>query len=751
MAEQIPTPSTALDKLQEQLTCPVCLSLVDSPKTLPCLHSFCLKCIRQLPVDLEKGKHVISCPTCRKTAQVPKKGPADLPTAFVINSLVEIQEQLKKVSVEGKQISCDNCYEGDATSYCKQCVIGFCESCLGHHNKLRAHAAHQIMDMKDVVTTASQLLPVKEEAIMNCTNHNEPLKVFCETCQELICQSCTIRRHKDHNYDVVSDTFPKHRQDIEMALEIVVMKMLALQDALTAITRREEEVTKQRDDRIKEIRLQVQGIVELVTQTGEQLEGEVTRVAKGKLQLLGEQKEEVELAVAQLKSCKEFVEKGLEVGSQQQILSEKKSMIEGMEVVSTQINPDVFQPVEEANILFTGNKKLVESCKNIGVVSYSFSPAKGNLSIQVPMAGRKVTATLSLQTKLGSPYKIPPFLPLTCHLISGDTSEAIVCDIKETEVGKHSVSFTPSSRGKHQLRIQVGGMDIDGSPFSLDVVPSPEMIGKPVKIIACAGFNGPWGVAVDKKEQLIVAEFGNHCISVYDKEGKKVRSFGSLGTKEGQFTYPRGVAVTNDDYILVTDNHRLQKLTPEGHCVMSVGSSKRGSEPLQFNNPKGISVHPTTGQIFVADEGNHRIQVINGDFTYSHSIGSEGAASGQLNCLHDVALDGVGNVYVANFWNNCIDVFTSDGKYLRRFGSKGSGDGQLSQPSSITIDTHNMVYVAEYGNHRISVFTTDGMFIRHIGHRGSEEGEFNTPRGITVDMLGNLYVGDAGNGRVFCF
>ena len=741
MVEQVPTPSTALDKLQEQLTCPVCLSQFDSPKTLPCLHSFCLKCIQQLPVDLEKGKHVISCPTCRKTAQVPDKGPADLPTAFVINSLVEIEEQLKRVVVKGKQISCDNCSEGDATSYCKQCAIGFCEKCLAMHNGLKSNVAHQIMD---VVTTASQLLPVKEEAIMDCTDHNEPLKVFCETCQELICQSCTIPRHKDHNYDVVSDTFPKHRQDIEKVVEVVAKKMAALQDTLTAITRREEDVTKQRDDRTEEIRLQVQGIVELVTQTGEQLEGEVTRVAEGKLQLLGQQKEEAELALVQLKSCKEFVEKGLEVGSQQQILSEKKSMIEGMEVVSTQINPDVFQPIEEANITFTGNKKLVESCKNIGVVNYSFSPVKGILSIKVPMvAGRKVTGTLILQTKLGSPFIIPPSLPLTCHLIPCDTSQAIIYDIKETEVGKYSVSFTPSARGKYQLKIQVGGINIDGSPFSLDVVSSPKIRVKPVRIIS--GFSGSWGVAVDKKEQLIVAEYSGHCVTVYDKKGKKIQSFGSKGTKDSQFTNPREVAVSNDGYILVTDKHGLQKLTPEGRSIMSVGSSEG---PLQFSYPIGISVHPTTGQIFVADNSNHHIQVINGDFTYSHSIGCYGTAPGQLNCPFDVALDGVGNVYVANSGNHCIDVFTSDGMYLRRFGSYGSGDGQLSCPSSITIDTHDMVFKTENNNHRISIFTTEGVFIRHFGRQGIREYEFSYPLGITVDMLGNLYVSDNGNNRV---
>ena len=104
-----------------------------------------------------------------------------------------------------------------------------------------------------------------------------------------------------------------------------------------------------------------------------------------------------------------------------------------------------------------------------------------------------------------------------------------------------------------------------------------------MKIVA--GINEPRRVAVDKKQQLIVAERGSHCITVYDKEGKKVQSFGSKGTKEGQFTYLCGVAVTNDGHILVTDDHRLQKLTPEGRCVMSVGSSEEGSGPQQFHYP----------------------------------------------------------------------------------------------------------------------------------------------------------------------
>ena len=102
-------------------------------------------------------------------------------------------------------------------------------------------------------------------------------------------------------------------------------------------------------------------------------------------------------------------------------------------------------------------------------------------------------------------------------------------------------------------------------------------------------------------EILWLLSSGAHCVTILNKEGKKVRSFGTRGTKEGLFIYPYGVAVSNDGHILVTDQHCIQKLTFNGICVKAVGSINHGSGQLQFNCPTGITVHPTTGQIFVAD------------------------------------------------------------------------------------------------------------------------------------------------------
>ena len=195
------------------------------------------------------------------------------------------------------------------------------------------------------------------------------------------------------------------------------------------------------------------------------------------------------------------------------------------------------------------------------------------------------------------------------------------------------------------MTIRLGGVNIPGSPFTLRITTSPEMRGKPVNIIS--GLNSPCGVAITKNEEIVVAEYSAHCITILNKEGKKVKSFGTKGTKgtkEGQFTNPCGVAISHDGHILVTDNHRLQKLTFQGDCVKSVGSSKTGNGPLQFNIPVGITVHPTTEQIFIADSFNHRIQVLNKDLTYSHSFGKKGSSPEQFNNPSDVTFDNEGYI-----------------------------------------------------------------------------------------------------------
>ena len=575
---------------------------------------------------------------------------------------------------------------------------------------------------------------------MKCNDHNEPIKVYCETCQELICRDCTIsQRHQNHKYKLITECYPDHHQEIEADLTIVKRKVADVNTAVTNLITREREVTQQGEDVKKQIHTQSQLIINLVQQSQRQLLQQVDTVVQQKIQLLTKQREEAETVLKQLKGCEEFVDQSLKLGSQQQILREKQNMVQVMTTVNQDVNPVVFQPIEEANITFTSNQTLVDKYEGIGELK-SKPFGKSVLVKNACYVGKKLTITLNLQTQDGSPLSVPLSL-ISCELSSGDDSQLISCDINETQSGNYDISFTPHTRGKHQLTIRLGGVNIPGSPFIL----SPKMRGKPVNIIS--GLHNPWGVVITKNEEIVVAESGAHCITILNKKGKKVKSFGRRGTKEGQFIYPCGVAISQDGHILVTDDHRLQKLTFEGDCVKSVGSSKIGNGPLQFNIPIGITVHPTTGQIFIADTQNHRIQVLNKDLTYSDSFGKRGSSPEQFNDPYDVTFDNEGYLYVADRDNNCIKKFTSTGQYISTFSSEGSNPGQIKYPLSIIID-NNLLYVSERGNNRISIFDTNGCFIHCFGKRGSGEGEFNSPFGITVDSLGNLYVSDTCNNRL---
>ena len=573
---------------------------------------------------------------------------------------------------------------------------------------------------------------------MKCNDHNKSFKVYCETCQELICRDCTIsQRHQNHKYKLVTECYPDHHQEIEADLTKVKTKVANVNTAMTNLITREREVTKQGEDVKKQIHTHSQLIINLVQQSQRQLVQQVDTAVQQKIQLLTKQREEAETVLKQLKGCEEFVEQSLNIGTQQQILREKQNMVQVMTTVDQDVNPVVFQPIEEANITFTSNQTLVDKYKGIGkLISKPFG--KSVLVKNACYVGKKSTITLDLQTQDGSPFSVPLSL-ISCELSSADDSQLISvlsCDINETQSGNYDISFTPRTRGKHQLTIRLG---------CVNITLSPEMRGKPVNIIS--GLNRPFGVVVTKNEEIVVAECHANRITILNKEGEKVKSFGTEGTKEGQFTYPRGVAISHDGHILVPDNHRLQKLTFEGDCVKSVGSSKAGNGPLQFNVPIGITVHLTTGQIFIADMYNHRIQVFNKDLTYSHSFGKKGSSQEQFNCPWDVTFDNEEYLYVADRYNHCIKKFTSTGQYISTFSSEGSNPGQIKQPTSIIID-NNLLYVSELGNNRISIFYTNGYFIHCFGKSGSGEGEFSGPCGITIDSLSNLYVSDSGNNRL---
>ena len=170
--------------------------------------------------------------------------------------------------------------------------------------------------------------------------------------------------------------------------------------------------------------------------------------------------------------------------------------------------------------------------------------------------------------------------------------------------------------------------------------------------------------------------------------------FGSKGSAQGQLNEPCDVAVDGDSNVLVVDrdNHCIQKFTGAGEFVTAVGQN--GRKHLEFSFPSGIAINHMNRKVYICDQNNHRIHILNADLTFFKSFGSYGNGDGQFNWPWDATFDSTGNVYVADWGRDCIQVFTAEGNFLRKFEKKGRGDGELNSPH-VSIDLDDLVYVAD--------------------------------------------------------
>jgi len=226
--------------------------------------------------------------------------------------------------------------------------------------------------------------------------------------------------------------------------------------------------------------------------------------------------------------------------------------------------------------------------------------------------------------------------------------------------------------------------------------------------------------------------------------------WGSYGTGNGYFRSPSGIDVdgTGNVYVADTSNNRIQKFNSSGTFLTKWGSSGAGNG--QFSSPRGVAVD-ANGNVYVADTGNSRIQKFNSSGTFLTKWGSSGFGNGQFRSPYGVAVDINGNVYVADTSNNRIQKFNSSGTFLAKWGSYGSGDGQFSYPVGGGVDSIGNVYVADTSNHRIQKFDPSGTFLLKWGSYGGGDGQFANPSGVALSSSGNLFVADRSNNRIQMF
>ena len=224
-------------------------------------------------------------------------------------------------------------------------------------------------------------------------------------------------------------------------------------------------------------------------------------------------------------------------------------------------------------------------------------------------------------------------------------------------------------------------------------------------------------------------------------------TFGSVGTGDGQFTYPVGITSdsSNNLYVVDRDNNRIQKFNSSGTYSTKWGSL--GTADGLFTTPVAIACN-NSNNIFVVDRDNSRIQKFTNTGTYVSKFGSLGNGQGEFSNPSAIAIDSNNSIYVTDLGNSRVQKFTSAGVYVTSWGNGGTGNGNFKYPSAITVGNDNTIFVADIGNNRVQKFTSTGVYMIQWGSYGTTSSKFDSPSGIVSDVDGNIFVVDKNNNRI---
>ena len=198
------------------------------------------------------------------------------------------------------------------------------------------------------------------------------------------------------------------------------------------------------------------------------------------------------------------------------------------------------------------------------------------------------------------------------------------------------------------------------------------------------------------------------------------------------------------------------------------------ADSAKLNSPFGVAVD-ASGNLFIADEYNKVIRKVStngiittvaGNGTYGYSGDGGSATSAKLNYPTGVAVDASGNLFIADEENHRIRKVSTSGVIttVAGNGTKGyNGDGgiadsaELYYPTGVAVDASGNLFIADYNNHRILKVSTNGITTTvagngtpgYSGDGGSaDSAELYYPSGVAVDASGNLFIADLNNNRI---
>ncbi|TRY95320.1 hypothetical protein DNTS_021508 [Danionella cerebrum] len=691
------------------LICSICLDPYNKPKVLPCLHTFCERCLQNY---IPPHSLTLSCPVCRQTSILPEKGVPALQSNFFITNLMEVLQK-------------------------------------SPNPQLNNYSAEPI----NGVTTRQPLA---------CPNHGGNVMAFyCPPCETAMCEECAGGEHAEHATVPLKDVLEQHKATLQEQLDTIYVSMLPSVEAALAVV---SEILQQLNN-------QKSSIEEMIHSTFEELKKSMNvrkSVLLMELEVLQEQLECLLRAQDGIHSSCRFTQEALNHGSEAEVLLVKKQMSERLEELTNQELQ--LQPEENNHLDFLiETEGLHKSIHNLGAIISTNAVATETVAtgegLRHCIVRQPTSVTITTKDREGNLCRTGNAL-LVADLCGSDGSSVEHCKVTDLKNGAYELVYVVPSEGRFTLSLKLYDQHIRGSPFSVrankptDISCTSEKrlkspgsshvkqraIKRPASLYSASKrkenpieddlifrigtkgrnkgeFSNLQGVAASSGGRVLIADSNNQCVQFKSR-------FGVRGRSPGQLQRPTGVALhpTGDIIIADYDNKWVSIFSSDGKFKSKIGSGK-------LMGPKGVSVD-RNGHIIVVDNKSCCVFIFQLNGKLVSKFGNRGNSDKQF------AVNQKNEIIVTDFHNHSVKIFSPEGEFLLKFGSVGEGNGQFNAPTGVAVDANGNIIVADWGNSRIQVFDSSGSFLSYVN---TSADPLYGPQGLALTSDGHVVVADSGN------
>ncbi|XP_019859673.1 PREDICTED: tripartite motif-containing protein 2-like [Amphimedon queenslandica] len=682
------------------VTCEVCSEYYTEPLMLPCLHSFCKKCLIKAKEKQCSADASLKCPTCDTSKIVSKEA-----------------------------ISCDKCSVDDSSDaavvYCCDCGQFLCDLCKKVHKRSKKEANHELVDLG---IKESFELPVIKHNEKCCPRHpREELLYYCKDCEKLVCRNCLPIKHKDHDCVEHIDEGEAARKALKESVASCDGVIPLVTEAIANGEKMLEQIATHKEEVSKEIKETFEELKAVLDKRCNNLLMETEEIASAKMNSIKKQLDGFCKLVKHVSHGRHFASSVSERTDPGEVLSVKKLITNQLEECIEECKKLPLEIEDKGAILTcldtpTLSKEINEfgSVSEVDIAAYSIDSG-----LAIPLATvkkeRKFKVALPAGIDKAASYLKPSFIKS-----DGSKEEGRVVIVNDNNTA--IVSCTPQSIGGYELSVTIRGHHIKGSPYQLSVKASRDYTTLTNQRSFNVG-NNTYGVAVHTNGEVFASSMGGF-VQVFSEDGTAVRRIGSKGNGDGEFGCPWGLLLVGDR-LYVSDNNLscVQYFSATtGQYIDQFGSY--GNKNREFSRPLGMSTDGK-GNIFVADFNNKRVQVFKENSTFVQPIQCDGTAS-------DVAVDNEGKIHFTISDQNHVQVFSPDGKtHLDTYNDPA---GNFNYPDGIAIDDEGYIFVST-NNGYIHVLSPDRKQVKLISG-------LSAPWGGALDKDGYIYVAEYNNSRI---